>query len=59
MLDIVATYIVLYTLYIVNNEGIENEWVVEVANKLAKKKSLRKNYEQKINSRNKDLKLLK
>lgn len=37
MLDIVATYIVLYKLYIVNNEGIENEWIIEVANKLAKK----------------------
>lgn len=37
MLDIVATYIVLYKLYIVNNEGIENEWIVEEANKLAKK----------------------
>jgi len=36
MLDIVATCIVLYNLCIVNNEGIEEEWIVEAKKKLAR-----------------------
>ena len=35
--DIVATYIVLHNLYIVNNEGIEKNWIVETENKLARR----------------------
>lgn len=36
MYDIVAIYIVLHNLYIINNEGIEDEYIVEGENKLAK-----------------------
>lgn len=37
MPDIVATCIVLYNLCIVNNEGIELEWIVEAENILPTK----------------------
>ena len=37
MPDIVATCIVLHNLCIVNNEGIEDEWIVEAETKLAKR----------------------
>jgi hypothetical protein len=37
MPDIVATYIVLHNLCIVNKEGIKNDWIVEVKNKLSRR----------------------
>lgn len=37
MPDIVATCIILHNLYIVNNEGIEEDWIVEVEKKPAKR----------------------
>jgi hypothetical protein len=37
MPDIVATYILLHNLCIVNKEGIKNDWIVEVKNKLSGK----------------------
>ena len=35
MLDIVATSMTLHNLCIVNNEGIEEDWIIKVDNKLA------------------------
>jgi hypothetical protein len=35
--DIVATCIVLHNLCIVNNEGIEEDWIVEAKNKLSRR----------------------
>ena len=37
MPNIIATCIVLHNLCIVNNEGIEEYWIVEAKNKLAKR----------------------
>ena len=37
MPDIVATCMVLYNLCILNNKGIEDKWIIEVENKLARK----------------------
>jgi hypothetical protein len=37
MPDIVATCIVLHNLCIVNNEGIEEDWIVEAESKLARR----------------------
>ena len=35
--DIVAACIVLHNIYIVNNEGIEEDWIIEAENKLARR----------------------
>ena len=37
MPDIVATCIVLHNICIVNNEGIEEDWIIEAESKLARK----------------------
>jgi hypothetical protein len=37
MPDMVATCIVLHNLYIVNNEGIEEDWIVEAENELSRR----------------------
>jgi hypothetical protein len=35
MYDVIATCIILHNLQIINNEGIEDEWIVKVKNRLA------------------------
>ena len=37
MSNILATCIELYNLCIISNEGIEDEWIVEVENKLSRR----------------------
>ena len=37
MSDIVAACIILYNICIVNNEGIEEDWIIEAESKLAKR----------------------
>ena len=39
MFDLVAVCIILYNICIVNNEGIEEYWIIEVESKLARKVS--------------------
>ena len=39
MFDLVAVCIILYNICIVNNEGIEEYWIIEVKSKLARKVS--------------------
>lgn len=58
MLDIIVTYIVLHNLCIVNNERIEEEWIVGAKKKKAKE-LLSMNYKKTVNCGEKKLKLLK
>ena len=37
MLDIVASCIILHNICIVNNEGIEEDWIIEAESKLARR----------------------
>ena len=60
MLNIVVTCIILYNLCIVNNIGIEDEWIVEAKNKSSRKINEGEiQYNTIVNSREKKLKLVK
>jgi hypothetical protein len=53
-------YIVLQKNCIVNNKRIEDEWIVEVENKLVKRRyKMRDKYKMAVNYKKKELKLLK